>query len=784
MLSKNLESTIKQALALANKHKHEYATYEHLLLALIDNDKVKKILKHYKVNSKNLTTELNQYLENDLQELVTSDSSGAKPTAGFQRVIERAAIHSKANDELILDGGHLLAELFLEDESFALNCLKANNLSRHSIFDYLHSIDKSEIKSNEPNSARFLGSEEGLGSKFLELDNNKHSTQSKASSKASIESQLALDNYCINLNLKAQIGNIDCLVGRQSEIKRAIEILCRRRKNNALLVGEPGVGKTAIAEGLAFRIIKGDIPDILKNTIIYALDLGSLVAGTKYRGDFEERIKKILNELKSRPEVVLFIDEIHTIIGAGATTTGSLDASNLLKPALSRGELRCIGSTTFKEYHNNFEKDMALVRRFQKIIVNEPDEQTTIDILKGLKNYYEKHHKVEYDDNALVAAVILSERYIKDRRLPDKAIDLLDEAGARKRIDNKTNKIQNVTTKDIERLVALISNIPNADVSTSEVKQLKKLEFNLKSNIFGQDNAIMQLCGSIKLSKAGLKKSTRPIGCYLFSGSTGVGKTELANQLAKFCNMELLKFDMSEYSEGHSISRLIGSPPGYVGFDQGGLLTEEVANNPYAVVLFDEIEKANPEIFNLLLQIMDEGKLTDANGKTVDFDHTIIILTTNVGANEPARAAIGFNNHNSQKPHIEAINRTFNPEFRSRLDNIIIFNALNTEIINMIIDKNIKHLAAQLQARKVRISIDKAAKKYLADNCLAQENGARALDRIIDTQIKQKIADEILFGQLRKGGSIVISYDSKDNDLDFKFANNLKKKKVNHLEFN
>ncbi|MGI4775556.1 MAG: AAA family ATPase [Janthinobacterium lividum] len=785
MLSKNLEATIRKALSLAYKYRHEFATYEHLLIALLDNLEVRKLFKYYDINIAVMFDELLHYLEQDLKELVTKKLVEAKPTAGFQGMIKRATTHSEAKGNKLVEALHVLAEFFTEQESYAQDCLRRIGITKQAIFDYLNLSVIREIKGIKKSPSSKLDfpiSFEDISPLSDDLDAKESSIKSE--SLKSVELLSALDNYCTNLNSKASDGDVDCLIGRQKEVQRTIEILCRRRKNNALLVGEPGVGKTAIAEGLALRIARGNVPEILKKFIIYSLDIGSLIAGTKYRGDFEDRIKKILTALKSQPNAILFIDEIHTIIGAGSTTSGSLDASNLLKPALSQGELRCIGSTTFKEYHNHFEKDMALVRRFQKITVSEPDEHVTLDILKGLKGYYEKHHHVKYEDASLVAAITLSERYIKDRNLPDKAIDLLDEAGARKKISKKSSRLTLITVRDIEELVASIANVPQSTVLIDDIQQLKKLEHNLKSNIFGQDDAISELCNSIKLSRAGLKKTSRPTGCYLFSGATGVGKTELAKQLAKFCNMELIKLDMSEYAESHSVSRLIGSPPGYVGFDQGGLLTEEVANNPYAVVLFDEIEKAHPEIYNLLLQVMDEGKLTDTTGKSVSFDHTVIILTTNISAQEPAKNSIGFNRSDLKQQYAsDAIYRIFSPEFRNRLDNIIIFNPLNPVVIDMIIDKNLKQLAIQLAEKGVKISLDKAVKKFLADSCTAQENGARVLDRIIDTQIKQKIADEILFGKLKKGGNILVRFDDKVNKLNFKFVSSIKHKEVLQTAF-
>jgi len=776
MLSKNLELTLHKALSIAGMYNHEYATYEHLLLALLDDFDAKKIFSEYKINIIELQRKLEHYIQNDLKDLINTSSDDAKPTTGFQRIVQRAAVHSQANGGSIITGTHLLADFYFEQDSFAVKCLKESNIQRHDILEYL---SKNTILSTEQSSINTIDIQNA------EINPNQYPAETtdyplpklKTSSQKNIiqgfpTPQTSLDNFCANLNVKAKSGTIDCLVGRHEEIQRTIEILCRRRKNNALLVGEPGVGKTAIAEGLALRIIKKDVPDVLKDSVIYSLDIGSIVAGTKYRGDFEERIKKILTELRARPEAILFIDEIHTIIGAGSTTSGSLDASNLLKPAFAKGEIRCIGSTTFKEYHNHFEKDMALVRRFQKIIVSEPDEQATINILKGLKTYYENHHKVKYDDNALEAAVILSERYINDRHLPDKAIDLIDEAGARKKIQKIKLKSNIVTVKDIEELVASISKIPNISIANDDIKQLQTLESNLKNHIFGQEEAISQLCASIKLSRAGLRKLSRPIGCYLFAGATGVGKTELAKQLAKFCNMELLKFDMSEYSEAHSVSRLIGSPPGYVGFDQGGILTEEVDKYPYSVVLFDEIEKAHPDVYNLLLQIMDEGKLTDSTGKTVSFCHAIIILTSNLGSSESSKTPIGFGGADNRriKSSIEAVHHVFTPEFRNRLDNIIVFNPLNSKIIDMIIEKGIKELSAQLALKNVQILTNKSVNSYLARNCFANENGARTLDRIIDTELKQKIADEILFGKLKKGGSVFVDSSGKNNKLIFKFT--------------
>ena len=544
-----------------------------------------------------------------------------------------------------------------------------------------------------------------------------------------------------------------------------------QEKNNAILIGEPGVGKTAIAEGMAIRIVKKDVPGLLKDAVIYSLDIGSLIAGTKFRGDFEERIKNLLEALKKNKNAILFIDEIHTIIGAGSTTTGALDASNLLKPALAKGELRCIGSTTFKEYTNHFEKDAALVRRFQKIVVTEPDEEASLAILQGLKGYYEAHHNVTYTDAALKAAVHLSARYINDRHLPDKAIDLIDEAGSRSTIINTKKQKITITDKDIEHLLSSLLNIPQINMESNEIAQLKALDSNLQKCIFGQDEAIESLCASIKLSRAGLRKGNRPTGCYLFAGPTGVGKTELAKQLATLCNMKLLKFDMSEFSEPSSLSKLLGSSPGYVGFDQGGMLSSEVNKYPYSVVLFDEIEKAHPEIFNLLLQIMDEGTLTDSTGKNINFTHTMVILTTNVVA-EKEKAAIGFNENNKDSKviiNMDAINATFSPEFRSRLDNIILFNPIDG-IIEKIVSKNLKELGAQLADKKVRLTVTPAVKKYFVETCFDSNNGARTLDRVIDNKIKQAIANEILFGKLKNGGTANVDLSKKTQEITFKFT--------------
>lgn len=805
MLSKSLEATLNKALTIASNYKHEYATFEHLLLALLEDDDACKVFQRYNINLMSIYSQIDHFLKYDLKTLVNEHSSAAKPTAGFQRVLHRAAIHGHATGHGYITGSHILAELFFEANTYAVHCLKEHGITRTDVVNYLthNSLDLDNLKKKDVKkldnltqdtvaTIRFETKGASLGKlgdmdKEEEKDLNKSkSTESKIQSLGSPLANLAsaggnsnnnaniLETHCINLNDQASNGDIDKLIGRGVEIQRTIEILCRRQKNNVILVGEPGVGKTAIAEGLALRIVNGDVPEILKDSVIYALDIGSLVSGTRYRGDFEERIKAIIAELKEKPHAVLFIDEIHNIIGAGSTTTGSLDASNLLKPALARGDMRCIGATTFNEFHKHFEKDAALVRRFQKVAVQEPTTKETLDILEGLKGYYESHHKVTYADSALKAAVELSERYITDRHLPDKAIDLIDEAGARRKIDANVEKP--ITCKDIEVIVSDIAHIPSMVVATNEATKLQNLEKNLKSTIFGQDHAVEKLCSSIKLSRAGLRCSQKPIGCYLFAGPTGVGKTELARQIAEFCNMKLVRFDMSEYSESHTVSRLIGTPPGYVGFDQGGLLTEEVDKNAYSVILLDEIEKANPDIFNLLLQIMDHGKLTDSTGKTVNFAHSIVIMTTNCGADQMSKSSLGFGKtEGDDSAAVQGVlENMFSPEFRSRLDEIVIFNNVGSKELASIIDKNLIVLSEQLSKKRVSIKISPSVRKYLGEQCVNSARGARILNRIIDTDIKQKIADAVLFGKLQKGGSVEVSYSG--GEIKFKFDETKSKK--------
>lgn len=772
MLSKSMDATLTKSLSIARSYKHEYATVEHLLLALFEDEEACGALDSCNVDITGLYNQLDFYLKYELNSLVNSLARETKPTSGFQRVLHRAAIHGHAVGHDDITGAHILAEIFFESDSYAVEALKERNVSRTDVLGYIakhayHNYydpsfmnmdadnDKSMPKHSIPSASQFSAQKEILNI----LENQTEKTE---------QDESILATHCINLNEQAASGDTDNLVGRELEIQRTIEILCRRQKNNVILVGEPGVGKTAIAEGLALQIVENKVPEILKDATVYSLDLGSLVSGTRYRGDFEERVKTILQELKKDPNAILFIDEIHNIIGAGSTTAGSLDASNLLKPALARGDIRCIGATTFKEFHKNFEKDAALVRRFQKVVVQEPNEEQTIQILHGLKEYYEEHHKCQYDDSAIEAAVNLSERYITDRCLPDKAIDLIDEAGARKKISKNPNKL--ITETDIEEVVSDVVNIPSIVLASEESAQLKALEDNLQSVIYGQDEAIKSICSSIRLAKAGLRREGRPIGCYLFTGPTGVGKTELAKQLAHFCSMELIRYDMSEYSNAHSISKLVGTPPGYVGFEQGGLLTEDVGKHPYAVVLLDEIEKANPEIYNLLLQVMDYGRLTDSTGKSVNFAHTILIMTTNSGASEMHKTSIGFGKSDNAALSVTQgiVDQTFSPEFRGRLDEIIFFNAIKNEEIRKIVDKNLKELAAQLADKKVAIQVDDNLRKYLVDQCIDSSKGARVLDRIMDIWVKQKIADSILFGELQKGGEVSISYQEGEVQFTFK----------------
>ncbi len=749
MLSRNLEQTLHRALSLAADRKHEYATLEHLLLGLIDDTDSVAVLRACGVDIEKIKKDLTEFLDKDLAGLATDRAGDPKPTAGFQRVVQRAAIHVQSSGRDEVTGANVLVALFSERESHAVYFLQLQDMTRLDAVNFIsHGIAKSPGKSS-PRTPSGSASE------------NEPDREEKSGKRG----QDALSTYCVNLNKKAQTGKIDPLIGREQEIERTIQILCRRTKNNPLYVGDPGVGKTAIAEGLAKRIVDGDVPEVLLKSTIFALDMGALLAGTRYRGDFEERLKAVVTEMENSPGAILFIDEIHTVIGAGATSGGAMDASNLLKPALAQGSLRCIGSTTYKEFRNYFEKDRALVRRFQKIDVNEPSVEDAVKILRGLKGAYEKHHKVRYTDDAIRGAVELAAKYINDRKLPDKAIDVIDEAGAARMLQPEGKRRKTVTLKDVEEMVSKIARIPPKSVSADDKEVLRTLERDLKSMVFGQNEAIEALSAAIKLSRAGLRDSEKPIGNYLFSGPTGVGKTEVARQLAATLGIELTRFDMSEYMERHSVSRLIGAPPGYVGFDQGGLLTDAIDQHPHCVLLLDEIEKAHPDLFNILLQIMDHGKLTDHNGKKIDFRNVILIMTTNAGAADMAKAGIGFGREVRVGEDQEAIKRMFTPEFRNRLDAVIPFAPLTTEIVAQVVEKFVMQLEAQLADRNVTIELSSAAKEFLAERGYEPLYGARPLARVIQELIKKPLAEELLFGKLVKGGAVKVTL--KDGKLAF-----------------
>jgi ATP-dependent Clp protease ATP-binding subunit ClpA len=742
-------------LSLASERRHEYATLEHLLLGLADDTDAATVLRACGVDLDKLRTDLTEFLDKDLSGLATDRPGDPKPTAGFQRVVQRAAIHVQSSGRDEVTGANVLVALFSERESHAVYFLQTQDMTRLDAVNFIsHGIAKAPGRSAQ-RPVQGSGTGEAGG-------------EPEREEKPSRRGQDALTNYCVNLNKKAMSGKIDPLIGRESEIERTIQILCRRTKNNPLYVGDPGVGKTAIAEGLAKRIVEGDVPEVLAKSTIFALDMGALLAGTRYRGDFEERLKAVVTELEAQPNAVLFIDEIHTVIGAGATSGGAMDASNLLKPALASGTLRCIGSTTYKEFRNYFEKDRALVRRFQKIDVNEPTPEDAIKILRGLKNNYEKHHKVRYTEEAIRGAVELSAKYIHDRKLPDKAIDVIDEVGASRMLQPENKRRKTVTLKDVEEIVAKIARIPPKAVSADDKETLRNLERDLRSMVFGQDKAIEALSAAIKLSRAGLRDQEKPIGNYLFSGPTGVGKTEVARQLASTLGIELVRFDMSEYMERHSISRLIGAPPGYVGFDQGGLLTDAIDQHPHCVLLLDEIEKAHPDLYNILLQVMDHGKLTDHNGRTVDFRNVILIMTTNAGASDMAKEAIGFGREARTGEDEDAIKRMFTPEFRNRLDATITFAALTPEIVGRVVEKFVMQLEAQLADRNVTIELSSAAKEWLAERGYDRLYGARPLGRVIQEHIKKPLAEELLFGKLTKGGSVKVTL--KDNKLEFEYT--------------
>src|ERR671926_624277 len=752
--SRSLEQSLHRALALANERHHEYATLEHLLLALVDDQDAAAVMKACNVDIELLRRNLAEYVDSELENLVTDGNEDSKPTAGFQRVIQRAVIHVQSSGREEVTGANVLVAIFAERESHAAYFLQEQDMTRYDAVNYIsHGIAKRPGLS-EGRSPR--GSEEEAS--------NERPTGEDPESRPKKKGD-ALDAYCVNLNKKAKDGKIDPLIGRESEVQRTIQVLCRRQKNNPLLVGDPGVGKTAIAEGLARKIIQHEVPEVLADATVFSLDMGALLAGTRYRGDFEERLKQVIKELEAHPNAIMFIDEIHTVIGAGATSGGAMDASNLLKPALASGTLRCIGSTTYKEYRQYFEKDRALVRRFQKIDVNEPNLEDAVKILQGLKTNYEKHHKVRYTPEAIRAAVELSAKYIHDRKLPDKAIDVIDEVGASRMLLPENKRRKTVTLKDVEEIVAKIARIPPKTVSNDDKETLKTLERDLKSMVFGQEKAIEALSAAIKLSRAGLRDPEKQIGNYLFSGPTGVGKTEVAKQLAKTLGIELIRFDMSEYMERHSVSRLIGAPPGYVGFDQGGLLTDAIDQKPHSVLLLDEIEKAHPDLFNILLQIMDHGRLTDHNGKSVDFRNVVLIMTTNAGASDLAKEAIGFGRDTRVGEDEDAIKRLFTPEFRNRLDAVIAFDGLTPEIVGRVVDKFVMQLEAQLADRNVTIELSSAAKEWLAERGYDKLYGARPLARVIQEHIKKPLAEELLFGRLAKGGSVKVNL--RDGKLDF-----------------
>ena len=735
--SQSLEQSLHRALAIANERHHQYATLEHLLLSLIDDADAAAVMRACSVDLDKLRGSLVGYLETEFENLIGDGAEDAKPTAGFQRVVQRAVIHVQSSGREEVTGANVLIAIFAERESHAAYFLQEQDMTRYDAVNYIsHGI------------AKRPGVSEARPARGVDDD-----TDTKGGEDTKKKGE-ALETYCVNLNKKARDGKIDPVIGRNAEINRAIQVLCRRQKNNPLFVGEAGVGKTAIAEGLAKRIVDSDVPEVLSAATVFSLDMGTLLAGTRYRGDFEERLKQVIKELEAHPNAILFIDEIHTVIGAGATSGGAMDASNLLKPALASGGIRCMGSTTYKEYRQHFEKDRALVRRFQKIDVNEPSVEDAIGILKGLKPYFEDYHKLKYTNDAIEAAVNLSARYIHDRKLPDKAIDVIDESGAAQMLVPEGKRKKTIGIKEIETTIATMARIPPKSVSKDDAEVLRHLEATLKRTVFGQDKAIEALAASIKLARAGLREPEKPIGCYLFSGPTGVGKTVVAKQLESSLGVELLRFDMSEYMERHTVSRLIGAPPGYVGFDQGGLLTDGVDQHPHCVVLLDEIEKAHPDLYNVLLQIMDHGKLTDHNGKQVNFRNIVLIMTTNAGAADMAKAAFGFTRSKREGEDHEAINRQFAPEFRNRLDAIVSFAHLDADVIGMVVEKFVMQLEAQLGDRNVTIELSDPAKTWLVKEGYDEQMGARPMARVIQEHIKKPLADEVLFGKLKNGGHV------------------------------
>ena len=740
--SRSLEQALHRALALAGERRHEYATLEHLLLALVDDQDAAAVMRACNVEIDTLKRSLVEYVDTELSNLTGDGRQDAKPTAGFQRVIQRAVIHVQSSGREEVTGANVLVAIFAERESHAAYFLQEQDMTRYDAVNYIsHGIAK---RPGASESKPVRGADEE-GSNERPSDDGENRTKKKGD---------ALDAYCVNLNKKARDGKVDPLIGRESEVQRTIQVLCRRQKNNPLLVGDPGVGKTAIAEGLARKIVQKEVPEVLADATVFSLDMGTLLAGTRYRGDFEERLKQVMKEIEAHPNAVLFIDEIHTVIGAGATSGGAMDASNLLKPALAAGTLRCIGSTTYKEYRQYFEKDRALVRRFQKIDVAEPSIPDAIEIVKGLRPYYEEFHKLKFTTEAVKAAVELSARYINDRKLPDKAIDVIDETGASQMLVPEARRKRVIGIKEIEATIATMARIPPKTVSKDDAVVLQHLTENLKRVVYGQPNAIEALTSAIKLARAGLRDPDKPIGSYLFAGPTGVGKTEAAKQLASSLGVEMLRFDMSDYMERHTVSRLIGAPPGYVGFDQGGLLTDGIDQHPHCVLLLDEIEKAHPDLFNILLQVMDHGKLTDHNGKQVDFRNVIIIMTTNAGASDMARSAYGFTQAKRTGDDVEAINKLFAPEFRNRLDAVISFGHLPKEVVAKVVDKFVLQLEAQLADRNVTIELSDEARAWLVEHGYDDAMGARPMARLIQSSIKTQLADEVLFGKLKNGGAV------------------------------
>ena len=742
--TKSLEQAISQAFKFATEKKHQYVTLEHLLLALTDETDARNVMKACNVDVDLLNENLEFYIDNELENIVTSDTKlEPQPTASFQRVIQRSIVHVQSSGKNEVTGANILVALFAERESHATFFLQEQEVTRYDVVNFIsHGITKVD-------NFAYGGS----------FDSSSSSSNNKAATNSPLET------YCVNLNKKAEQNNIDRLIGRTVEVDRLAQILCRRTKNNPLLVGDPGVGKTAIVEGLALKIFNNEVPQVLKSHVIFSLDMGTLIAGTRYRGDFEERLKLIIKEIEKNKNYILFIDEIHTLVGAGSTSGSSMDASNMLKPALQAGNIRCIGSTTYNEYRLFFEKDRALQRRFQKIDVPEPTIDEAYKIMYGIRSKYEKFHNVKFTDDAIKASVDLSSKYIGNKKLPDKSIDIIDELGSSEVLKSENQRKKILDIEDIERIVSQITKIPEKNISVNDRMYLKDLDKNLKRVIFGQDLAIDSLVSSIKLSRSGLRDSNRTIGNYMFSGQTGVGKTELAKQLAKVLGIELIRFDMSEYMERHSVSKLIGAPPGYVGFDQGGLLSEKVDKNPYAVLLIDEIEKAHPDVYNILLQIMDYGKLTDQNGKKIDFRNIILIMTTNAGAEDLQKSQIGFNKSINKDGDLESINKIFSPEFRNRLDSIVQFNILNKDTVKKIVEKFVIELETQLGERDVIINLTDKASNLISKLGFDEKMGARPLNRVIDEKIKKPLADELIHGKLVNGGHVLV--DAKNDILVF-----------------